>query len=100
MAPTLGVKKAFLLCFLLRFKDAYHVSGVGHEEVLSHVSRKQVEKDSLVVQLHLLHVVPLLFRLDMPMKVIYIKRDALLSKHTVIIVGYGSTQVVIAYFYH
>lgn len=49
-------------CFLCA--DAHHVPGVGHQEVLSHVSRKQVEQDSLVVQLHLLHVVSLLFCLD------------------------------------
>lgn len=44
--------------------DAHHVPGVRHEEVLSHMSRQQVEENPLVVQLHLLHVIPLLLRLD------------------------------------
>lgn len=44
--------------------DSHHVPGVRHEEVLSHMSRQQVEQDPLVVQLHLLHVVSLLLRLD------------------------------------
>lgn len=43
--------------------DPHHVPGVGHEEVLSHMSRQQVEEDPLVVQLHLLHVIPLFFSL-------------------------------------
>lgn len=43
---------------------AHHVPGVGHEEVLSDVGRQEVEEDPLVVQLHPLHVVPLLLRLQ------------------------------------
>ena len=42
---------------------AHHVAGVGHEEVLGDVGRQEVEEDPLVVQLHPLHVVPLLLRL-------------------------------------
>lgn len=41
-------------------KQAHHVAGVGHEEVLSHVGRQEVEENPLVVQLHPLHVISLL----------------------------------------
>ena len=53
-----------MMCVGIWFRQsAHHVPGVGHEEVLGHVGRQQVEQDPLVVQFHLLHVSPLLLSL-------------------------------------
>lgn len=46
-----------------RLINTHHVPGIWHEEVLSDVSWQQVEQDPLVIQLHLLHVIPLLLSL-------------------------------------
>lgn len=49
---------------LERPADTHHVPGVGHEEVLCHMSWQQIEENSLIVQLHLLHVASLFLCLD------------------------------------
>lgn len=82
--------------------DAHHVPGVGHQEVLSHVSRKQVEQDSLVVQLHLLHVTSLLFCLERSQKgqKSWLSVTVMIAHGDVVMVPNSDGEPVIAYLYH